>query len=554
MAYLVAMTSLLADNRPQAFLLRILALMVYIEAVLSLGALFLSRTSSWSVHLVILLLLVVLWGLRIDRWPYKRAVAALIILGWLATLAFVLWGGAIGWWAWCLLLPLLASFTRSWGWTLVLTGLLDASNVALLLWTGHPGALVPIFFTLEPSQYGTLWLLFFWLQASFLGLAFLVKKRQNFREILEHKSVEEVQINLLETLIDLIPIPIFYKDENGRFISGNVAFSVVFDVRKDNLSGKTNKEVLSPPNAKVFEEVELEVLSREAMAAEEITLIHADGSPHAFIIYFLRFQAPKSPEAGFLGVLIDITSRKERELTLESLNATKDRLFSIISHDLRGPVGKIQQLLDIWVDDRSLFDEPTWAEVFKDMRLSTHSLLHLLENLLSWARTQKGDYVPRPESFPFDPMVAEVFQLFQLIAQEKGVSLVAKIELSSQVHTDKTMLSTILRNLVHNAIKFTRSGGSVTVTARETDAGVEISVADTGVGMSPENLEKLRRHAESFTTLGTAKERGQGLGLRVCFDMAKVLEVPLEVTSAVGKGTVFRLVLTVPELEYLSDE
>ncbi|NNM67525.1 MAG: PAS domain S-box protein [Spirochaetales bacterium] len=554
MAYLVAMTSLLTDTRPQSFLLRILAVLLYIEAVLSLAALFLGKTSSWSTHLVVLFLLGTLWGLRIDRWSLKKAATALIALGWLATLAFAFWGSAIGWWAWCLLLPLLATFTLPWGWTLVLTGFLDASNVALLLGKGHAWVPVPGFLTPDPGQLGKIWLLFFGLQGSLLGLAFLVRKRQTFREIIEHQSVEEVQINLLETLIDLIPIPIFYKDENGRFISGNVAFSVVFDVRKDNLSGKTNKEVLPPPNAQVFEEVELEVLSRESMAAEEVTLVHADGSPHAFIIYLLRFQAPKSPEAGFLGVLIDITSRKAREQTLESLNATKDRLFSIISHDLRGPVGKIQQLLDIWVDDRTLFDEKTWGEVFKDMRLSTHSLLHLLENLLSWARTQKGDYVPRPESFPFDPMVTEVFQLFQLIAQEKGVKLVPQITLSTQVHTDKTMLSTILRNLVHNAIKFTRTGGTVTVSAQETPAGVEIKVADTGVGMSQDTLALLKSRTEPFTTLGTAKERGQGLGLSVCFDMAKVLEAQLEVTSTVGKGTIFRLVLTVPELEFLSDE
>ena len=196
MAYLVAMTSLLADSRPQSFLLRTLALLVYVEAALLLGALFLSKTPSWTPHLVLLLLLVVLWGLRIDRWSHKRAVVTLIGLGWLATLAFALWGGAIGWWAWCLLLPLLTAFTQRWGWTLLLTGFLDLSNVALLLLTGHTGTPVPSFFTLEPSRLGTLWLLFFWLQASLLGLAYLVKKRQTFREITEHNSVEEVQINL----------------------------------------------------------------------------------------------------------------------------------------------------------------------------------------------------------------------------------------------------------------------------------------------------------------------------------------------------------------------
>jgi signal transduction histidine kinase len=249
-----------------------------------------------------------------------------------------------------------------------------------------------------------------------------------------------------------------------------------------------------------------------------------------------------------LGVLIDITDRKHRELELVQLNATKDQLFSIISHDLRGPVGKVKQLLDIYVDDPGIFDKATWDTVFHDMRRSADSLFQLLENLLSWARSQQGSDTIRYEAVPIEPLVTDIFSVLKLLATEKKIALEAAIKIKGPLLTDRHVLSTIVRNLVHNALKFTMPGGKITVSAGESADDAWIEVKDTGIGMAQDVIHRIFDKKERVTTYGTDKERGQGIGLGLCVDLAASLGAHLEVKSHVGKGTAIRLHLPTPEL------
>ena len=284
------------------------------------------------------------------------------------------------------------------------------------------------------------------------------------------------------------------------------------------------------------------------MAVEETILIHADGLPHNFIVYLMPFVDAGQLAVGSIGVLIDITERKHREEKLVQLNATKDQLFSIISHDLRGPVGKLKQLLDIYMDDPGIFDKATWDQVFHDMRRSADSLFQLLENLLSWARAQQGNENVRYESIPLEPIVADVFSVLKLLANEKKVTLEMNLRLGGPLLTDRHVLSTILRNLVHNALKFSLPGGKITVTAEETPAELWIEVQDHGVGMSPETLHRIFAKRERLTTFGTGKEKGQGIGLGLCQDLAASLGAHLVAQSSIGGGTTIRLDLPTPEL------
>jgi signal transduction histidine kinase len=247
-------------------------------------------------------------------------------------------------------------------------------------------------------------------------------------------------------------------------------------------------------------------------------------------------------------VLIDISERKQKEQKLVQLNETKDQLFSIISHDLRGPVGKIKQLLDIYVDDQGIFDRATWDQVFQDMRKSSDSLFQLLENLLSWVRSQRGDTDAVFELFALEPLVNDVFSLQKLIANDKKIQLVHDLHLTGPVLSDKQTLSTIIRNLVNNAVKFTKQGGTVTVRAGESDDELFISVEDTGVGMDAETLAKIFQRRERVSTYGTGKERGQGIGLGLCLDLIQAIGGTLTAESQVDVGTKIHLHLPTPEL------
>lgn len=356
------------------------------------------------------------------------------------------------------------------------------------------------------------------------------------------------QAKFLETLMDIIPFPLFHKGTDGRYITANDAFRVVFDVQSDAVMGQKNEAFLRPENARTLAKIELDVLARDSMAVEEAVLIHADGQPHNFIVYLVPFVDGAQSAHGSIGVLIDITERKLREGKLVQLNATKDQLFSIISHDLRGPVGKLKQLLDIYIDDPGIFDKTTWDQVFHDMRRSTDSLFQLLENLLSWARAQQGNTNVNYEAIPLDPLVADVFAVLKLLANDKKITLESNIQVNGPLLTDRHTLSTILRNLVHNALKFTMPGGKITVTANETVTDLWIEVRDTGVGMSEETLKRIFEKNERLSTYGTGKERGQGIGLGLCKDLAETLGAHLEAESQVGNGTRIRLHLPTQEL------
>jgi PAS domain S-box-containing protein len=355
------------------------------------------------------------------------------------------------------------------------------------------------------------------------------------------------QTRFLETLLDLIPFPLFSKSMEGQFLNVNASFEVVFDVPRAQVIGKNN-DFLLENNARNLAKIELDVLARDSMAAEETQLVHADGKLHDFIVYMMPFADTEQSTQGYIGVLIDITERKVKEQRLIQLNDTKDQLFSIISHDLRGPVGKIKQLLDIYVEDQGIFDRATWETVFQDMRKSSDSLFQLLENLLSWVRSQRGEDDSVFELFALEPVVTDVFSLQKLMATDKKIQLVHNLKLTGPVLSDKQILSTILRNLVNNALKFTKPGGLVTVGAGETEAELFITVADNGVGMSGEVIGRIFQKHEHLTTWGTGKERGQGIGLGLCLDLTATLGGHLSVESTEGVGTTVTLHLPTTEL------
>ena len=356
------------------------------------------------------------------------------------------------------------------------------------------------------------------------------------------------QTRFLVALLDLIPFPIFSKGMDGRFLRANSSFGVVFDVDSEHISGKKNSDFLGPHNASTFAKIELDVLARDSMAAEETHLVHADGRLHDFIVYLMPF-ADHSPEGhGFIGVLIDITERKQKEEKLLRLNDTKDQLFSIISHDLRSPIGKMKQLLDIYVDDPGIFDRNTWDQVFQDLRKSADSVHQLLDNLLSWARSQQGEVANVSERFGLEPLVQDIFSLQKLLANDKRITLVHDLQLIGPAVTDKNLLSTILRNLVNNALKFTQPGGTVTVRARQTEDELTLIVEDNGVGMSPEAIETIVKKRHRVSTYGTGKEKGQGIGLSLCLDLCAQIGADLDIESVEGRGTKIRVTLTTTEL------
>lgn len=256
--------------------------------------------------------------------------------------------------------------------------------------------------------------------------------------------------------------------------------------------------------------------------------------------------------SGFIGSCTDINDQKEIADTiislndeLKSLNASKDRFFSIIAHDLKSPLTGLLGFTNILVEEYDLLSEDERREFIGHSNQATKNLMALLENLLEWSRIQIGSIAFSPELVNLKKVFEEIISLFEQNAKNKSINLMMNIEDAANIFADINMLNTILRNLISNGIKFTKPGGTVKLSAKQFDNSVKIFVEDTGVGINSENLKKLFKIDSSFSTPGTEKERGTGLGLMLCKELIEKNNGKIEVESTPGKGTTF--ILTLPK-------
>jgi len=228
------------------------------------------------------------------------------------------------------------------------------------------------------------------------------------------------------------------------------------------------------------------------------------------------------------------------ESKLMELNSTKDKFFSIIAHDLKGPFNGIIGFSEILKDEAEHLDTSTivdYAETIHSAALQTH---RLLDNLLKWARMQEGRIFCKPVSNSMHSIVNEVFLLFTDISDRKEITLNNMVPSAFIVIADTEMLKTILRNLISNALKYTQKNGNVWVSASINDSNVEIVVADDGGGIKADDLCKLFRIDVVFSTEGTEKEKGTGLGLVLCKEFIEKHGGNISVESELGKGSKFK--------------
>lgn len=232
------------------------------------------------------------------------------------------------------------------------------------------------------------------------------------------------------------------------------------------------------------------------------------------------------------------------ETNLQESNRTKDRFFSIISHDLKGPLNSLTGLLQILVKYVDSFSKEELKEFAGNMDKSVRNLLDLLNNLLQWSKAQSGNIEYRPKKADLQKVVTETIDVLSGLASNKGIELKAHIPVGLLIYADVDMLSFTLRNLIFNAIKFTHKGGKVQVEATNKSEMMEIAVIDNGIGISNHDMAKLFKIDTYHTTNGTANEMGTGLGLILCREFVEKNGGKIFVESEVNKGTTFKF--TVP--------
>lgn len=235
----------------------------------------------------------------------------------------------------------------------------------------------------------------------------------------------------------------------------------------------------------------------------------------------------------------------EQKNQLQSLNETKDKFFSIISHDLRGPVASffgISRMIKFMVRQKAT---DQLLEVADDIDESVEKLSNLLDNLLSWATQQRGHIPYVPEKVNFSNLSQDLVKTFRNMAFAKKINLTAEVDENIELWSDRNTTMTIFRNLINNALKFTPEEGEVKILAERTGEGFLLKVSDSGVGMSAEKLENIWKLQDKKSTYGTSGEKGLGLGLQLVHEFVLLNKGEISVESEEGKGTTFIVSLPV---------
>lgn len=259
----------------------------------------------------------------------------------------------------------------------------------------------------------------------------------------------------------------------------------------------------------------------------------------AILIYYLYRTKRRSN----LHLMETNAQINEKNKALEELNATKDKFFSIISHDLKGPLNSLTSFSSLLINHISHMSKDEIQMLAKDLDKSVKGLFSLLENLLEWSRSQSGNIELKPEALDLINLIDQTKNILSKTAENKNIRLITPEFFNLAVFGDRNSISTILRNLISNALKFTPSGGEVKVEVTENQNMAIISIVDNGVGMSDEVVSKLFRIDQKHSTKGTANEKGTGLGLILCKEFAEKNGGTISVESKEGRGSKFTFTL-----------
>jgi len=361
------------------------------------------------------------------------------------------------------------------------------------------------------------------------------------------KSDKEIREDYYNSILNNIGDPVFVKDDQSRLVIVNDAFSTIFSLSRENIIGKTLAEDVSPEEQEIFLKIDKQVLEDGIENINEETLTIRGGKTRTISTRKTRFIDSEGKKY-LVGVIHDITERKKSEVSLKEseqqlkeLNTTKDKLFSIIAHDLRTPFTNIIGLTGLLIDNSIDFEES--EKYIKILNSSAKNTLILLDNLLNWAKSQTGQLIFKPEKIIISNVIQEIIALNKLHSDTKSISVSYTSSNDLEVFADVNMLRTVLRNLISNAIKFTNTGGHVNIKSILKNNHVEISISDNGIGMNEEKHKFLFEIISNTTTLGTANENGSGLGLVLCKEFVNKNGGTIWAESEEGKGSCFKFTL-----------
>lgn len=345
-----------------------------------------------------------------------------------------------------------------------------------------------------------------------------------------------------KTLFDQSNDAILLHNLKGQIINANPKSSQMTGYSYQKLLS-CELEQLQPPSIKKQTQAHNEQLRKQGTLRFESQLITAAGEKR--IIEVSSSIIDRQAEL-VQSTIRDITQSKkaqkrlkESEQKLKKAVASKDKFFSIIAHDLKNPFQHILGFTELILKHLDAYPPEKTRQMLGMVHDSAQQTYELLQTLLQWARSQSGRIPFEPENILVNEICKENVKFLQGAAQEKNIALKAEICEQAQAYADANMIQTVLRNLITNAIKFTPENGNITVATRTQNDFVHVVVTDSGVGIPPDELKKLFKIDQSFSTPGTAGEKGTGLGLILCKEFVERNGGTIHAESTPGKGSRF---------------
>ncbi len=361
------------------------------------------------------------------------------------------------------------------------------------------------------------------------------------------KAKEEATVarDFLQMLIDAIPNPVFYKNVEGYYTGCNTAFAEFLGRPKADIIGKTVYDMGPKKLGDTYRRMDDELLEKGGTQRYGSSVLHADGTKHHVIFNKAVFNNPDGSVGGLIGVILEITDLKRAKEELrkardkaEEANRIKDKFISLVSHDLKGPLGSLLGLLKVLNEDESDALSDIGKRIVKSSLKSGEYMMALIQSLLNISRMRLGNVEPKRQFIDLYPLVVTITGNLAGMAEKKNIKLLNRIPGSTRIFADEDLLAQVIQNLVSNSIKFSKEGGEITVYMAENEPST-IAVVDTGIGIAPERIETLFSYEVKTSTPGTAGEIGTGLGLPLARDIMKAHGGDLTAESIPGNGTVF---------------
>lgn len=384
-----------------------------------------------------------------------------------------------------------------------------------------------------------------------IGVLFTARDINESKYVLEELKLSELRFH---TIFDQAPMGIaLVESVTENLLQVNPFFCKILGYESEEILYRNFMEIINPENIQQSSVILHSLAEKNGEVSFENKFIKRDGS----IVWMNLTCVPlfeKTMEHGFhLLIAKDITESKKANETLkkymielEQLNQTKDKFFSIIAHDLRNPFAGIiglSELLEMKLSEDNHEKAQIELKYTQMILEGSKSAFNLLENLLVWARSQKGEITISPRNIHFHSIASNTISVIRTNAHKKNIFIELNVSQDDIIYADESLVSTILRNLLTNAIKFTDKNGKITLSSMVKEGYLEISVTYTGTGIEPKNLEKIFRIDSKISKSGTENEKGTGLGLILCKEFVEKQGGSIWVESTPSAGSTFTFTL-----------